>query len=233
MAKHSLQRFSSPSRSHSALVHLGGIVAFTVLFRWVHNDDNPKALQFGSHYQYLTMIGLALAYLSMIFGFLADVSLVPAFFDVKNIISVCSAPLEVIITLLFWGIYMIDPALLFPPDRQLPFLINFGLHALPAIMLTLDLLIFSPPWTIKAYGALGLSLVLAFAYWGWVEVCFRYNDEYPYPLFGLLNTQQRVLLFTFSAVLMTGSTMALKWLYGKVNGIEKFEKEAARPAKLD
>lgn len=32
------------------------------------------------------------------------------------------------------------------------------------------------------------------------------------------------MLFAFSAVLMTGSTIGLKWLYGKVNGIEHFQK---------
>lgn len=35
---------------------------------------------------------------------------------------------------------------------------------MPAIMLTLDLLLLSPPWTIKFQGALTLSTFLAFAY---------------------------------------------------------------------
>lgn len=58
--------------------------------------------------------------------------------------------------------------------------------------------------------------------------CF---DRYPYPIFEILNTWQRVLLFTFSALLMTGSTMTLKWVYGKINGIEKFKKDALHPLK--
>jgi hypothetical protein len=53
--------------------------------------------------------------------------------------------------------------------------------------------------------------------------------RYPYPLFDVLNTWQRTLLFTFSALLMTGSTMALKWVYGKINGIEQIKKEAVDP----
>jgi len=57
--------------------------------------------------------------------------------------------------------------------------------------------------------------------------------RYPYPIFELLVTWHRVLLFTFSAVLMTGSTMALKWIYGAVNGIEELKKEALNPIKLD
>ena len=41
------------------------------------------------------------------------------------------------------------------------------------------------------------------------------------------------MLFTFSAFLMMLSTVALKFVYGKVNGIEKFQKEAANPVKMD
>lgn len=58
-------------------------------------------------------------------------------------------------------------------------------------------------------------------------------SRYPYPIFDLLTTPQRVVLFTVSGLLMSGSTMGLKWLYGKVNGIEKFKKEALNPAKSD
>lgn len=42
-----------------------------------------------------------------------------------------------------------------------------------------------------------------------------------------------MLLFTSSAVLMTGSTMALKWIYGTVNGVESIKRDALRPAKVD
>lgn len=29
------------------------------------------------------------------------------------------------------------------------------------------------------------------------------------------------------------STMGLKWLYGKINGIEEFKKEATNPVKME
>jgi len=57
--------------------------------------------------------------------------------------------------------------------------------------------------------------------------------SYPYPLFELLSTSQRVGLFTFAAALNATSSIMLKWLYGKLNGLEKFQKEAANPVKLD
>lgn len=44
--------------------------------------------------------------------------------------------------------------------------------------------------------------------------------RYPYPIFDVLNVWQRAILFTISASLMTGSTLLLQWLYGKINGTE-------------
>lgn len=127
--------------------------------------------------QFLTIIGLSLALLSMIFGLLADITLEGVFFDVKNIISLCSTPLEVLISILYWGISAIDKSLIFPPELQLPLLPDVGFHLLPAVFLMADLLLFSPPWTVKALGAAAISTFVAFLYWGWVEYCFSYNQR--------------------------------------------------------
>lgn len=91
---------------------------------------------------------------------------------------------------------------------------------MPAFALTLDLLFFSPPYTIAVLPALGLSACIAFGYWFWIEQCFTYNQFYPYPIFDVLSTGGRVGLFAGSAVLMAVATGALVWLYGAVNGKE-------------
>lgn len=59
------------------------------------------------------------------------------------------------------------------------------------------------------------------------------HDRYPYPIFTVLTTPQRVALFTFSGITCAASTMGLKWLYGKINGIEQFQKEALNPVKVE
>jgi hypothetical protein len=51
-------------------------------------------------------------------------------------------------------------------------------------------------------------------------------NSYPYPLFEVLDTTGRVVLFTGAASLMTGSTVLLRWLYGKVNGLTAAEKRS-------
>lgn len=63
-----------------------------------------------------------------------------------------------------------------------------------------------------------LSTVLAFSYWVWIEQCFKHNGFYPYPIFELVGTGGRVGLFTLSALVMTGSTVVLKWIYSTTNG---------------
>ncbi|KAI0172046.1 FAR-17a/AIG1-like protein [Hypoxylon sp. FL1284] len=224
--RHPLQRLASPSRQVSLALHAAGIASFIASFRFLDGWETPMSTAYGGHYQFLTIIGLALALCTFAVGALADVTFSPQLFALKNVLSVCSAPLEVLISILYWGLCAIDKSLVFPPDMQLAFLPDFGFHAAPALFLAADLLFLSPPWTIHGYSALGLSESLAFLYWFWVEYCYSQNGWYPYPIFDILSTWQRALLFTVSATLMTGSTMLLKWTYGKINGIDEFKREA-------
>ncbi|KAI1180598.1 FAR-17a/AIG1-like protein [Nemania sp. FL0916] len=226
MAVHPLQRLASPSRQISMLLHTAGIVSFLATFRYLDNLETPISAGFGGHYQFLTIIGLALAVCTFAVGLVADLTLSPSLFRAKNTLAMCSAPLEVLISVLFWGLCAIDKSLVFPPEYELDFLPNFGFHAAPGLFLTLDMLLLSPPWTTNGFAAVALSQMLASLYWFWVEYCYSRNGLYPYPIFGMLNTWQRAMLFTFSAFLMTGSTLSLKWLYGKLNGLEPLRREA-------
>ncbi len=134
-----------------------------------------------------------------------------------------------LISTLYWGLRLIDPALVVPPELELPLLPDLGFHAVPALLLVLDLLLLSPPWTgVTLLPATVVSAAIAFAYWWWIEVCYGRNGFYPYPLFELLGTRERVGLFGASAVLMVGSTVVLKWVYGRVNGLEGVGDEGLR-----
>jgi len=175
MVRHPLQRLASPSRTVSLLLHVIGLGCFTASFRWLSQFEHPITEAFGGHFQFLTNIGLILAALTFASGLLADLTGIEGLFLVKNAFSVCSAPLEVLISLLYWGIRAIDKKLIIPDGFQLDFLPDIGFHLVPAVMLTLDLLLLSPPWTVTAYSAMSLSMVLAFLYWGWVEFCFSKN----------------------------------------------------------
>ncbi|EFQ26225.1 integral membrane protein [Colletotrichum graminicola] len=231
MAKHGLQRLESPSRSTSLVLHGAGILSFLASFTFLNGLTHDIAMGFGGNYQHLTNIGLALSFVTFVTALLADITLSPSLFSVKNALSTTAAPLEVLISILYWGIRSIDKRLLIPEGYELHWLPDVGFHLVPAVVLTLDLVLFSPPWTIRAYSAMSISMAFAFLYWGWVEFCYSKNGWYPYPIFDLLNTVQRVGLFTFSAALMTASTSLLKWVYGRFNGYEQMKEEAYKPLK--
>ncbi|KAK4500524.1 hypothetical protein PRZ48_008713 [Zasmidium cellare] len=221
LKRHPLQRLPSPSRGASALLHTIGLASFAYSFNYLVTHPNPVNESYGWHLQYLTIIGLSLATVTFAVGLLADLTLSHRLFQIKNILSVASAPMECLISLLYWGLRAIDPKLVLP-DWAPPLALtdDFSFHAMPAISLVVDLLFFSPPYTIAFLPALGLSGFIAFGYWFWIERCYQVNKFYPYPIFEILNTTQRVGLFAFSALLMTTATALLVWLYAVVNGKE-------------
>jgi len=189
--------------------------------RSVANSSVPHSNEsYGWHFQYLTIIGLSLATATFTLGLLADATLSRPLFLAKNVLSCCSAPLETLISTLYWGLRAIDPELVVPKELELPIQTDMSFHLVPTVMLLVDLLFLSPPWTISLVPALGLSGTIAFGYWFWIELCYSKNGFYPYPLFQMLDQTQRVGLFVGSAVVMTLSTVILKWLYGRVNGVE-------------
>lgn len=69
---------------------------------------------------------------------------------------------------------------------------DLSFHAVPSLTLILDLLFFSPPYAIAFLPSLVLSTCIAFGYWFWIERCYQFNNFYPYPLFEILSTTQRV-----------------------------------------
>ncbi|KAJ9659191.1 hypothetical protein H2201_007455 [Coniosporium apollinis] len=184
---------------------------------------------YGWHFSYLTIIGLSLATATFAFGLLADIFSSPRLFLAKNALSVASAPLEVLISLLYWSLRTIDPALVMPEwAPPLEMRADLSFHAVPAIVLAIDLLFLSPPWTIEALPALALSATTALAYYAWVELCHARNGFYPYPLFEQLPPAGRIALFVGCAVAMALSTAGLKWVNGWVNGAT-VAKEGEKP----
>ncbi|KIW12332.1 hypothetical protein PV08_09609 [Exophiala spinifera] len=219
--RHPLQRIHSPSRGFSAIVHLVGLASFASSYKYLVENPNHINQAYGWHFQYLTIIGLTLATATFALGIAADTTLSRRLFAAKNVLSMCSAPMEVLISVLYWGLRAVDPRLVVPEDLELPVATDLGFHLAPTVLLLLDILLLSPPWTVTAAPAVALSVAIAFAYWFWIEWCYSYNGFYPYPLFEMLEQTQRVGLFTASALIMAANTMILKWLYGRVNGVGK------------
>lgn len=202
-------------------------------------NDNPNVItaSYGWHFQYLTIIGLALSTLSFASGLLADVTSTNPPFVLKNYIALVAAPIEILISVLYWSLRTISPSLVVPDGLPLlPFWNDLNFHLFPALLLSVDALLLSPPWPTSPVNpnapliTLVSSTVLAFAYWFWIELCYSYNGFYPYPIFSLLNTWQRVGLFAVSGATMWVVGASLRALYAYINGFENVssEKEAKR-----
>jgi hypothetical protein len=88
----------------------------------IHAHHFRSNESYGWHFQYLTIIGLMLATLTFTAGALADLTLSPRLFHIKNLLSMCSAPLECLISTLYWGLRAIDPKLVVPEELELDFM---------------------------------------------------------------------------------------------------------------
>ncbi|KAL1793402.1 hypothetical protein ACET3X_008384 [Alternaria dauci] len=222
--RHPLQRFDSPSKGFSGALHVAGLISFYSSFKFLADNPNIFNESFGWHLQFLTIIGLSLSTVTFVFGLAADltstalskspsltsdppaVAISEHLFRLKNYLALVAAPIEVTIT-----IY------------------DLGFHLVPAVVLALDYILLSPPWPTTPMNesapiiTLSLSTVVAFAYWIWIEICFSRNGFYPYPIFAMLTTNQRIGLFVVSGVIMWVVGGLLRVLYAKINGYESAE----------
>lgn len=78
----------------------------------------------------------------------------------------------------YYVVPQIDKNLVLPEWGELDIMADVGFHAAPGILLSIDMLFFSPPWTIGTLPAMGLSTILACGYWVWVELCYARNGWY-------------------------------------------------------
>ncbi|KAF2108991.1 FAR-17a/AIG1-like protein-domain-containing protein [Lophiotrema nucula] len=209
--RHPLQKFEAPSEGFSGVLHTDS---------------------YGWHFQYLTIVGLTISTLCFTCGLSADMASSSTtfgrtLFTCKNYLALVAAPIEILISILYWGLRAIDTSLVIPPDLpMLPLWADIGFHLAPALFLAADVLLCSPPWPTAplpknaSVVTLSLSTSFAFAYWYWIELCYAHNGFYPYPIFGLLNRWQRVGLFAFAGVMMWMVGAALRFGYAALNGVE-------------
>lgn len=168
---------------------------WSILYYFLSVADDLQNSSYGWHLQFLTIIGISISTICFAFGLLADItsssSTVPAsptnaaasspqtvsdyFFTAKNYLSLVAAPIEIVISILYWGLRLIDTSLVVPPDLPLPPLgADLCFHLVPAVVLAIDAILLSPPWPSSPMNpqapllTLGVSTGIAFAYWWWI-----------------------------------------------------------------
>lgn len=70
----------------------------------IHHADHHKNDSFGWHLQYLTILGLSISTICFLCGLGADMSNSFALFRLKNYLALIATPLEVLISILYWGL---------------------------------------------------------------------------------------------------------------------------------
>ncbi|KAF2744119.1 hypothetical protein M011DRAFT_197461 [Sporormia fimetaria CBS 119925] len=243
--RHHLQRLESPSKGFSGAWHALGLFNFYSAFKFLVDNPNVFTNSFGWHLQFLTIVGLCISALSFLFAFLADMTMSPTLFTVKNYLSLLATPIEILISILYWGLravrsklalsilwllfshVQIDPKLVMSPDLPvLPFLPDARFHLFPPIFLTVDALLLSPPWPAgdmhprASTITLVVTSVFALEYFFWLELCYHKNGFYPYPILEMLSGVQRTALFVLSAALAWGVGVCLRMAYALLNGAE-------------
>ncbi len=170
MPTNALHKLTSSPRSVSTLIHITGLLSFTESFLYLPYLANPLHHGFGGSFKFLTVIALTVSTITFGVGLLADVTLNKQLYALKNTLAVWAAPLDVLVCILYWSIRAVVPR-----EYELPFIPDFSYHGMPAIMLTLDLVLLGPPWLVKTGIVMTFSLVSIFVYWGWLEYCFSFN----------------------------------------------------------
>lgn len=71
----------------------------------------------------------------------------------------------------WWVLILLD---LYPTNPRLS-PADLGFHLVPSVVMLVDILFLSPPWTITALPSMALSSCIAFGYWFWIEKCYSVN----------------------------------------------------------
>ncbi|KAG1875032.1 FAR-17a/AIG1-like protein [Suillus tomentosus] len=176
--------------------------------------------QKGGHFQFLTIQGLATAWLTMVLSLGCD--LLPSLATLrtaKRASLIIALPLTFVISAVYWSLLLFFPSLILqrqlpglsepsssstlPSLARIPFNIDFSLHLAPVITLLVDFIFFEKKYT-KKQAQIGSPLVvLACGAWysWWVEHCASYNHTFPYPFLTENPFNIRVGIYAFVSFL--------------------------------
>jgi len=155
--------------------------------------------QKGGHWQFLTIQGLGLACVTTFFSLCAD--LLPSitlFKTLKRTVFMIAMPLSVVISSIYWSLLLFAPTLILPPNPEqttptsspdvpnimrLPLHHDLALHAVPAISMMLDFILFESRYGPSAtqFAAPVMSLLYCGFYSTFVEHVAEINGTFPYP----------------------------------------------------
>jgi hypothetical protein len=195
--------------------HATALGVFASAYKWLFIDNSTVIREsHGSYFQHLTIIGLTVAAVAQLIGLFANLTGLRFLRTAKERVNLVAAPLEVLVSILYYSIKAIDENLLI--DKRLniraPDTVDMSMHLYPAVFELADVLILSPMWTTSIPRALVIFGLFSAGYWQWVHYLYTKNGFYAYPLLELASTPQRLAIFGGATVLVTLTFEVIKYL---------------------
>ncbi|GBE82035.1 hypothetical protein SCP_0404110 [Sparassis crispa] len=176
-----------------------GNIKYTPADAWIRQQK-------GGHSQFLTILGLGIAWLTMILSLVSDfVPAIKAVRWLKRTLLMVAMPVSFVISSIYWSMLIFVPEKILMPVRgasaftpeqgvpssstsvpqlyRIPLSMDLALHAVPAISLLLDFALFERKYTKKQafIGGLLACAAAGTSYGYWVEYLATFNGTFPYP----------------------------------------------------
>ncbi|KAL1662352.1 FAR-17a/AIG1-like protein [Schizophyllum commune] len=208
------------------------------IMAWGYNSlrdlplDKFIRTQYGGHLRFLTIQGLAAAFLTMVLSLLVDLfPSAPGIRTIKRAVMMVSLPVSIVVSSIYWTLLSVAPFLLLAEDpgeatpssssemlalMRIPLNMDLALHAVPAVTLLIDFLVFERKYSAGAvrYGA-PLAVVLStVGYGSWAEHCAKYTDGvFPYPFLTASPFWGRVCIYAGAGAIAYFSFLGLNKLH--------------------
>ncbi|SDA03965.1 BZ3501_MvSof-1269-A2-R1_Chr3-2g05787 [Microbotryum saponariae] len=240
---------TTPRTPLSVGLHLVGLAILSNAFRLLWTPSPVKEYmdgQFGGQWNFLTVLSLAVSWLTFAVAVLKDALPSVRLFDrLKTTLMIVAVPVEGLVSLLYWGMQVgcppptsilprarvltltlirankqfYDPSLLTPQGTifKIPLFLDISIHAFPALLLWTDFLVFSPPMSKKANPLL-ISTVATMGYTTWMEYTSHHNQWFPYPFLSELTRIQRASFYIAMIPVLLGLFYLANGIHRSVRG---------------
>ncbi|KAJ7452533.1 FAR-17a/AIG1-like protein [Mycena galericulata] len=216
-------------QASSVVLHFSAVCAMSYGYNALHglSVNTWITSQYGGHFQFLTVQGLAVAWLTMAVGLLEDFfPSIKGIRAAKRALFIIAMPSATMVSSIYWTLLLTNPQLILqamPGEGEtssilvLPLRIDFALHLVPCLALLADFMIFERRYGRKAtlYAAPALILLSTVWYGAWVEHCAHKNGTFPYPFLTLNPFEIRLRIYAGTGTLACLSFFALNALHAK------------------
>lgn len=160
---------------------------------------------YGGLSNFLTFWGLLLTWLTFLLKLVLYVSesFQGSLTQLHANANLIALPLETLISLVYWPIFLYDPSLIMPPPPAVKVELSFdlALHLFPAVLLWIDHLCFASG--LDTSNAIWIIILFTILYSSWIESTSAYgnNRQMPYPFLTLATVRVRCIIYVSCATI--------------------------------